>query len=307
MLTFSLTLFTAVALGSYTVLRVMFGEERAVSRVLQQVPAYEADQMQQAEPLLRPFYDRVLRPVGQSLLRGLRSLGLRELRAKLRFEVVQAGNPGGMDGDVFLVLQGIVVFVVVLQYGVLLALRPSTSMAVGALAFSAIVVLAPYGLLRMAIDRRKKAIRKALPEMLDMLTISVQAGLGFDASLAKLVRNSTGPLPQEFARMLQQVQAGVARKDAMKSMAERIDVPELNAFIMAMVQADVFGISVSNVLTTQAQEIRLRRRQHAEEVAQKAPVKIVFPVVVCILPASLLVVAGPAVIAIGQAFGMMGK
>jgi tight adherence protein C len=88
-------------------------------------------------------------------------------------------------------------------------------------------------------------------------------------------------------------------------MAERVDVPELNAFIMAMVQADVFGVSVSNVLATQASEIRLRRRQHAEEIAQKAPVKIVFPVVVCILPASLLIVAGPAVLAIANAFGFM--
>jgi tight adherence protein C len=156
-------------------------------------------------------------------------------------------------------------------------------------------------------EERQKKIRRELPDMLDMLVISVEAGLGFDQAVAKIVGATKGPLAQEFGRALQEIQAGTDRATALRNLEERAEVPELNAFIMAMVQADVFGISVSNVLTTQAQEIRLRRRQHAEEVAQKAPVKIVFPVVVCILPASLLVVAGPAVIAIGQAFGMMGK
>jgi tight adherence protein C len=139
--------------------------------------------------------------------------------------------------------------------------------------------------------------------MLDMLTISVEAGLGFDQAMAKLVRNSTGPLAKEFARMLQEVQAGVERNQALRHMAQRADVSDLNAFITAIIQADVFGVSVSSVLRTQAKEMRLKRRQYAEEQAQKAPVKLVFPLILCILPATILVILGPAVVSIGRAFG----
>ncbi|MDO8987425.1 MAG: type II secretion system F family protein, partial [Coriobacteriia bacterium] len=141
------------------------------------------------------------------------------------------------------------------------------------------------------------------PDMLDMLTISVEAGLGFDQAMAKLVRNTTGPLSEEFGRVLQEVQAGVKRTDAMRRLAQRTEVPELNGFIMAIVQADVFGISVSGVLRSQATEMRIKRRQYAEEAAQKAPVKLVFPLVICILPATLIVILGPAIISFVQVFG----
>jgi len=154
-------------------------------------------------------------------------------------------------------------------------------------------------------QKRHDAIRKALPDMLDMLTISVQAGLGFDMAMTKLVRNTSGPLSQEFARMLNEVQAGVSRRDAFRHLAARTDVPELEAFIVAMVQADVFGVSISGILHTQSFELRKKRRQHGEEVAQKAPVKMVFPIILCILPATMLVILGPAIVAIGRAFGLI--
>ncbi len=138
-----------------------------------------------------------------------------------------------------------------------------------------------------------------------MLVVSVEAGLGFDAAVSKLVANTTGPLTQELGRMLSEVRAGAARRDALRQLAERTQVPELGTFVTAMVQADLFGISVGNVLRTQASEMRTKRRQQAEEMAQKAPVKLVFPLVLCILPATLLVVLGPAIISIATLFGAM--
>jgi tight adherence protein C len=145
-----------------------------------------------------------------------------------------------------------------------------------------------------------------MPDMMDMLMISVEAGLGFDAAVSKYVGNNTGPLSQEFRIVLSEIQAGMSRREALRHAADRTEVPELSAFVMAMVQADIFGISVANVLRGQSHEMRLRRRQLAEEIAQKAPAKMVFPLIICILPATLIVLMGPAVIQIGRTFGMLG-
>ena len=136
-----------------------------------------------------------------------------------------------------------------------------------------------------------------------MLTISVEAGLGFDAALSKYVKNSHGALAFEFGRALQEVQAGVSRRDAMRRIMDRTQVNELSSFLSAMIQAEMLGTSVAQVLRSQSTEIRLRRRQHAEEEAQKLPVKQIFPVILCILPATMLVVLGPAVVMIAQVFG----
>lgn len=161
--------------------------------------------------------------------------------------------------------------------------------------------------LRTRISARQLEIRRTLPDMLDMLTISVEAGMGFDAAVARITGSRSGALSEEFAHMLQEIQSGLARREAMRNLAERTQVPELNTFIMSMVQADVFGVSISKVLRTQSRDMRIKRRQFAEEMAQKAPVKIVFPLVLCILPATLIVIAGPAILGIGRVFGIIGE
>ena len=135
-----------------------------------------------------------------------------------------------------------------------------------------------------------------------MLTISVEAGLGFDQSVSKYVQNASGPLAEEFGMTLHEIQAGKSRRDALRALGDRASVAELRAFIMAIVQADVFGVSISEVLRTQSHEMRLKRRQRAEELSQKAPAKMVFPLILCIMPATLIVVMGPAIIKIASAF-----
>jgi tight adherence protein C len=135
-----------------------------------------------------------------------------------------------------------------------------------------------------------------LPDALDLLTISVEAGLAFDAALKQVATNTTGPVAEEFARVLAEMQVGASRTEAIRALGERTNVDEMRAFATAMVQADAFGIPIADVLRVQSKESRVKRRQRAEEMAQKIPVKILFPLVFCILPCIFIIVIGPAVL-----------
>ena len=145
---------------------------------------------------------------------------------------------------------------------------------------------------------RTERLRRELPDALDLMTISVEAGLSFDAALAQVARNTTGPMAEEFFRVLQEMQIGWGRAEAMRALSDRTDLPELRGFVLAMIQADAFGIPVANVLRVQADEMRVKRTQRAEEAAQKVPVKILFPLIFCIMPALFVVILGPAIIQI---------
>ena len=145
-------------------------------------------------------------------------------------------------------------------------------------------------------------MQRALPDALDLLTISVESGLGFDAALAQVARNTEGPLAQEFARVLQEMQIGMGRGAAMRALGERTHVPEVKGFVSSMVQADALGIPIAQVLRVQSREIRTKRRQRAEEQAQKVAIKILVPLIFCILPCLFIAVLGPAGISIMDNF-----
>ena len=142
----------------------------------------------------------------------------------------------------------------------------------------------------------------ALPNALDQMLISVQAGLGFEAAMARAAENGRGPLADEFIRTLQDIQVGRSRKEAYLDLSERVDVRDVRSFVRAVVQADEYGIAIAKVLKAQAGEMRLKRRQRAEEHAMKIPVKILFPLITCIFPALLVIVLGPAVLSIVKMF-----
>jgi tight adherence protein C len=148
--------------------------------------------------------------------------------------------------------------------------------------------------------KRQTRLQAALPDALDMLTICVEAGLGFDAALAQVARNTRGPLAAEFARALQEMQIGKSRSQALRAMVDRTTVPELRAFVSALVQAGELGIAVARVLREQAKEMRVRRRQRAEEKAQKVPVKLMPPLIFCLMPALFVAVIGAGVITISH-------
>jgi tight adherence protein C len=152
---------------------------------------------------------------------------------------------------------------------------------------------------------RQAAIQKELPDTLDQVTISVEAGLGFEAALARAARAGMGPLAEELTRALQEVQIGVPRDQALRNLAERTDVPDLRHFVLAMLQAQAYGVPIAQVLRVQSQELRTKRSQRAEERAMRVPVKIIFPLVTCIFPTMFIVLLGPAIIKIMRAlFGV---
>jgi tight adherence protein C len=210
-----------------------------------------------------------------------------------------AGNPSGWTPDRILAAKGLGLFILG-GLGALYGVRTIGMLIVaGGVAATAGFFL-PDVLLYNAGIKRQEKIQKALPDALDMLTVCVEAGLGFDAALAQVARNTTGPLAAEFSRVLQEIQIGKSRSLALRAMTERTTVPELRSFVSALVQAGELGITIADVLREQAKEMRLRRRQRAEEKAQKVPVKILFPLVFCLFPSMFIVILGPGALSIAQ-------
>jgi tight adherence protein C len=166
--------------------------------------------------------------------------------------------------------------------------------------FGAIAVLGPDMTLGRRVEERQHDLRVQLPDVLDLLTISVEAGLGFEQALDRVINAVPGALSDEFSRMLGEVRAGASRGEAMRAMDQRTNVPEVRSFVLAILQADTFGVSIGRVLRAQSEEMRIKRRQIAQEKAQK--VKMLIPMVFCIFPALFVIVIGPAVINIRKAF-----
>jgi tight adherence protein C len=256
------------------------------------------------QELSQPFLQRVLVPFVNSLGRAAKRITPLGMRQRIARKLVLAGSPTGWDAEkvaatkVFGALGGGVLGVAL---GSLAGL--STNMTVGATIFlGAFGYLLPGAGLGQKAIARQETIRRALPDTMDLLTISVEAGLGFDAAVAHVRKNVPGSLSDELGRMLQEMQLGVSRIDSLRSLADRTDVDELNAFVLAMIQADIFGVSIAKVLRAQAKELRVKRRQLAEERAMKVPVKLLFPLIFCILPAMFVVIVGPGVIRLIRTF-----
>ena len=271
-------------------------EQTGVNRSLAVLEALTGAPDEMKEELDAPFADRVLFP----LLNRAQGIGRRlspsDANDRIREKLEVAGNPSGWTVE--RVMAGKVVgFVVFLGISLLIAVLFSLGFLMTML-FVVGAALAGYHAPNMYLYQkahdRSDLIQRALPDAIDLLTISVESGLGFDAAVAQVSRNSEGPLADEFARMLQEMQIGRGRSDALRSMADRTDLPDLRTFVSAMVQADAFGIPVGQVLRVQSSEIRIKRRQWAEEMAQKVPVKILVPLIFCILPCLFIAVLGPA-------------
>lgn len=275
-----------------------------VNRSIAVLEALTAAPQEMKNELDAPFGDRVLVP----LLNRAQGLGRRltpaDANERIHIKLERAGNPPGWTAD--RVSAGKVVgFFAALGLSLLLSLAmglaflPTLGFVVAA---SVAGYMAPNMYLYQRAYDRADVLQRALPDAIDLLTISVESGLGFDAAIAQVARNTEGPLSEEFARMLKEMQLGRGRTDALRSLGERTDLPDLRAFVSAMVQADAFGIPVAQVLRVQSSEIRVKRRQWAEEAAQKVPVKILVPLIFCILPCLFIAVLGPAAITIMDNF-----
>lgn len=221
-----------------------------------------------------------------------------------------AGRPSGWPLERVLASK-VSLAAVMTALGVLLVSGAATPRnVILAVAMAVLGWFAPEILLYNHSTKRRKEIQKRLPDTLDQLTIAVEAGLGFEAAIAHVGRNSPGPLGDELIRTLQDIQVGAPRRTAYLALAERAQVDDLTRFVRAITQAEQYGVSVASVLQAQAQEMRVKRRQRAEEAALKIPVKVVFPLIAFILPTLFIVVLGPAVLSAINAFsggGLLGN
>ena len=277
-------------------------DERSIVRSsLRQLDGYEVENVRDQE-LLNPLRERAIAPA----LQGLTDLGRRFTPVgyvdKVRMKFVYAGEPNADAVDRYLAVQ-----VLAMAVGVVLSLFAIFSLT-GMFRLAVIVFglllgfLGPSATLNRRVADRQHQLRIKLPDILDLLTISVEAGLGFEQALDRTVSAVPGPLSEEFARMLGEVRAGSSRADAMRALEVRCHVPEVRSFVLAILQADTFGVSIGRVLRAQADEMRVKRRQMAQERAQKAPVKMLIPMVFCIFPALFVIVLGPALINIYKTF-----
>jgi len=223
---------------------------------------------------------------------------------KAQNKLVYAGMSEKMDGNTWAAMRIVSLIGVLVLFFVVVGAFDSAMhkvMLFGLL--MAIGFLGPESILNRRIDDRRKEMEKSLPDIIDLLVISVEAGLGFEAAMSRVVQAVPGELSREFSRTLQETRVGVSRHKALRALAERTDVDDLNAFILALIQADQFGVSIARMLRVQADEMRVRRRQRAQEKAFAAPVKLVFPLVLCIFPSMFVVLLGPAAINIAEVFG----
>ena len=280
------------------------GAEGGVTRSLAVLQAMTDAPKELTKELDRPFGERVLAPLQARALKIGRRLSGADSFERIRRKLELAGNPPSWSVD--RVVAGKVIGAVA---GLAIALLFSLMLGAGVpirivVVFGGLVTgfLSPNLYLYQKAYDRSKEMQRELPDAIDLLTISVESGLGFDAALQQVARNTGGPLAEEFSRVLREMQIGQGRSQALRGLADRTNVADVRTFVSAMVQADAFGIPVGQVLRIQSQEIRVKRRQRAEEKAQQVPVKITIPLIFCILPCLFIAVMGPAVISIMDSF-----
>jgi len=238
----------------------------------------------------------MIRSIGDFTVRFTPQNVMEETEAKLKL----AGNPKGLEPTIFWTSR----FVAAIATAVLLGFLFSVSaidwsvgrkMVITAI-FSLIGFYLPELLLQSAINKRQDSILKALPDALDLLTICVQAGLGFDAALSRVADKWDNELALEFDIILREIQLGKLRREAMRNMSDRVGIPEMTSFVAAIIQSEKLGVSMSRVLRIQSDQMRVKRRQKAEEAAQKAPVKMLFPMALLIFPSLMIILLGPAIL-----------
>lgn len=281
-------------------------ERQTVRTSIRQLEEYGHGSVVETErdrELLKPARERAIAPIVDGFVSTGKRLFPTDYVARTRKKFVSIGEYDTATVDRFLAVR--VACLVVIPVGLYLVwgvLNLSGMLGfIAALLVVLISLMGPEAWLNRKVDDRKKEIQRALPDILDLLVISVEAGLGFEQALDRTVASVPGSLSQEFARMLGENRAGASRADAMRSLEARVDVPEVRSFVLAILQADTFGVSIGRVLSSQAEEMRIKRRQIAQERAQKAPVKMLIPMVFCVFPALFVVILGPAGIEITHA------
>ncbi len=260
-----------------------------------------------SQELSAPLYQRLLRP----LLGGIAGLLLRVIpfarEEVLEKKVKEAGSPGSLNAREWMVVKTLLGLALGSLLGLFLHNIGKPDWQVGMLALTGFMVgwFSVDIWLKSKAKGRRHQVERAMPDLLDLLTVSVEAGLGFEGALMKIAEKTHGLLSDEFITVLREIKMGKSRKEAMKAMAERLDVEAMSNFVASVVMAEQLGVSIGNVLRVQSVEMRQKKRQKAEEVARKAPIKMLIPMVMFIFPAIFIILLGPAVIQLMRIFQEM--
>jgi len=274
-------------------------------------PVPEMAQSVVSRQLQMPFYDRVLKPVLKNANKALLSVAPQGMIETVRKNLNAAGNPPGLSEPLFLLLRsagmlfgvGIGVF---FYTRVLADAQPMMRMLVPLLLLFMASMMPDY-LLGSRIKARQTAIRKALPDTLDLLVVSAEAGMGLDGALAEVVLRKEGPLVDEFERALLEIRLGKRRREAWQDMADRAQVEELTALVAALYQAEELGVSIAKALRAHSDALRSKRSMKIREQAAVLGTKLLFPLIFCIFPALFVIIMGPGILSMKDVFGAMGK
>ncbi len=252
----------------------------------------------------RSLWDRIVGPLVQSVVAVVWRITPPSMLNKLDEQLIIAGRPGGISAPTFLAITLPLAFILPIVFFAYMASTGKLSMMQVLLAggFAVICFQAPRSWLSVKIKARQKAAQKSLPDALDLIVVCVEAGLGLDAALAKVADETKGPLADELRKSLLESSMGKLRRIALRDMAGRLQVPDLTSFVGALCQADQMGTSLAQVLRAQSAQMRVKRRQRAEQEAMRAPLKMLFPLVFFIFPAIFVVLLGPAAINLMSAF-----
>lgn len=294
---FGVMFFTASIL---TAAYLMFNRKRSlITERLQNLSASRC-----SEDLLdRPFLERSLGLLAQWLVKSIDRIAPHKAQKLIAEKLEKAGHPYNLKAKDFLAIQGIIGSATLI--GSLFVLPKlgftGAGTAVLTVIVSALAVYLPWFVLAQKVTKRQKDIRRNLPDIMDLLVVSVEAGLAFDMALLKVVERFQGYIAQEFQQALREMQLGKARKDALKDMAERVDLPELSVLVNVIIQSEQLGVGLGNILRMQSDLIREKRQNWIEEQAMKAPIKMLFPIIFFIFPCIFIILLGPAVISIMRA------
>jgi len=271
-------------------------EDPLAQRLAEYSQRGEAVSLEEIE-LSQPFSTRVVMPIMRRLGEISSRFTPQNVVEQTRTRLELAGNPGRMDASTFMFLH----FVSAGVFGGLVFLislfSKTFSLPVKLLIVLVFIVLGyffPDLWIRSRINSRQKQVRKAMPDALDLLTICVEAGLGFDAAMSKVNEKWDNELSLAFGRVIREIQLGKLRRDALRDMSDRLGLPEMTSFVAAVIQSEMLGVSMAKVLRIQSDQMRIRRRQHAEEEAHKAPIKMIFPMGIFIFPSLMIVLLTPA-------------
>jgi len=296
-----LLIFTTSLIYIYMFISFIYKDEILIAQRLDNLKVKKKDAF---DELSLPFYQRIIKPLGNGISEWLFKITPSGMKGTINEKLIAAGNPYNIGVNQWLLIRCIfciiipgISFFITTTLGLLGA--NTFFIIIGAFIISYLI---PSFYLKHMTVKRQKEIINTLPDVLDLLTVSVEAGLAFDGAVSRLVNKMEGQLSKEFGRVLNEIKMGRSRKDALKEMSLRCNVTDLTTFIGSIIQADELGVSISNVLRIQSKQMRQKRRQRAQEKAMKAPVKMLFPLVFFIFPTIFSILLGPALIRILREF-----